>query len=60
MEICTNTHVGRDPEWVRQEVKNIMNRRTKKGRIPPLWDGNSGERIAEILSRSFTVDGGWR
>lgn len=54
-EIGTNKLVGRDPEHIRKEVENVMNGCTKRGQIPPLWDGHAGERIAEILSRFAAV-----
>jgi len=47
----TNVLVGRDPVKLASEVASILSGRAKKGSIPPLWDGNAGERIAEILLR---------
>jgi hypothetical protein len=29
-----------------------MNGNRKKGRIPPLWDGHTAERIVKILTNS--------
>jgi UDP-N-acetylglucosamine 2-epimerase (non-hydrolysing) len=49
-EIGTNRLVGRDPQRIRDEVEKIMQGLTRKGQIPPLWDGHAAERIAEILS----------
>ena len=46
----TNTLVGRDIARVRDEVKRILRGETKKGSIPPLWDGRTGQRIAAILA----------
>jgi len=46
----TNTLVGRRIERVRDEVQNILRGDTKKGSIPPLWDGHAAERIADILA----------
>ncbi|MCB0614513.1 MAG: UDP-N-acetylglucosamine 2-epimerase (non-hydrolyzing) [Lewinellaceae bacterium] len=40
-----------DPDAVRQKVDDILDGRTKKGVIPPFWDGMAAERIAEILAR---------
>ena len=39
-----------NPETVRQKVSEILEGKTKKGVIPPLWDGHAAERIAEILN----------
>lgn len=47
----TNVLVGQDPEKLRREVSNILAGRQKKGTIPPLWDGNASERIADVLVR---------
>ena len=45
----TNVLVGRDPEKLRQELSKVLAGQAKKGTIPPLWDGKTGERIAEVL-----------
>jgi UDP-N-acetylglucosamine 2-epimerase (non-hydrolysing) len=46
----TNVLVGRDPEKLRVELAKILSGQAKKGTIPPLWDGNAGDRIADILT----------
>lgn len=38
-----------DPAKVCRLVGKILKGHTKKGAIPPLWDGNAAERIVEIL-----------
>lgn len=38
-----------NPLTVRQKVEEILTGRTKKGTIPPLWDGAAAKRIADIL-----------
>jgi UDP-N-acetylglucosamine 2-epimerase (non-hydrolysing) len=48
----TNTLVGQDREKLRGELIRILEGHAKKGRIPPLWDGHAGERIAEIVSNN--------
>jgi len=48
----TNTLVGRSIPRVRDEVQRILRGDTKKGGIPPLWDGKASERIAAILTRA--------
>ena len=45
----TNVLVGQDIGKLRIELSRILDRRAKQGTIPPLWDGRSGERIADIL-----------
>lgn len=39
-----------DPATVREKVQEVLEGRTKKGVIPPLWDGHAAERIAAILA----------
>jgi len=46
----TNTLVGRSIPRVGDEVQNILRGKTKKGTVPPLWDGHAAERIASILA----------
>jgi UDP-N-acetylglucosamine 2-epimerase (non-hydrolysing) len=50
VEIGTNMLVGRDPSRIQREVKRIIRGDWKKGRIPPLWDGRAGQRIAEVIA----------
>jgi UDP-N-acetylglucosamine 2-epimerase (non-hydrolysing) len=45
----TNVLVGRDPEKLRSELSRVLAGKAKKGAVPPLWDGHTGERIADIL-----------
>lgn len=44
----TNRLVGRDPDFIYKSAVEVLND-PPKGRTPPLWDGNAGRRIAEIL-----------
>ncbi len=53
IEIGTNTLVGNDLLKLRTEMTEILNGRAKKGAIPPLWDGRSGERIAHLVDRAL-------
>jgi UDP-N-acetylglucosamine 2-epimerase (non-hydrolysing) len=46
----TNTLVGADPSRLPAEVEKILAGNSKKGRVPPLWDGHAAERIANILN----------
>jgi UDP-N-acetylglucosamine 2-epimerase (non-hydrolysing) len=45
----TNVLVGDDREALSAELATILAGKAKKGAIPPLWDGNAGVRIAQIL-----------
>ena len=45
----TNTLIGTDNKKLHSELTKILEGKTKSGSIPPLWDGNAGERIAEII-----------
>jgi UDP-N-acetylglucosamine 2-epimerase (non-hydrolysing) len=45
----TNTLVGTDMQKLRSEFSKIKSGSARKGSIPPLWDGKTGERIADIL-----------
>jgi UDP-N-acetylglucosamine 2-epimerase (non-hydrolysing) len=38
-----------DPETVKVQMEDILSGNAKQGVIPPLWDGNASERIADIL-----------
>lgn len=49
----TNVLVGHDMNLLRQEVTRILAGKGKAGRIPPLWDGRAGERIAAILTQAW-------
>lgn len=47
----TNTLVGEDREKLFHELDNILAGKGKKGTVPPLWDGHTGERIADVFAR---------
>lgn len=49
----TNTLVGRDTDLLRSEVLQAVSGHGKHGRIPALWDGRAGERIADALCESL-------
>jgi UDP-N-acetylglucosamine 2-epimerase (non-hydrolysing) len=51
VEEGTNTIVGCDKEKIIENVSKIINGDYKKGKIPPLWDGNTANRIVDILRR---------
>jgi UDP-N-acetylglucosamine 2-epimerase (non-hydrolysing) len=43
-----------NPKTVKFQMEEILNGQTKKGIIPPLWDGKAAERIANILANKYT------
>ena len=45
----TNILVGQDMDRLRSEAKQVLNGGAKRGQVPPLWDGQAGERIAEVI-----------
>jgi len=49
--IGTNELIGTDPAAIAPALDRLFAGQWKKGSIPHLWDGRTGERIAEILER---------
>jgi UDP-N-acetylglucosamine 2-epimerase (non-hydrolysing) len=49
VSIGTNILVGQDRGKLISEMTKILNGAGKRGTVPPLWDGHTGVRIAEIL-----------
>jgi UDP-N-acetylglucosamine 2-epimerase (non-hydrolysing) len=45
----TNILVGQNMDALKAEISKILNGYPKNGKIPALWDGKAGERIAKIL-----------
>jgi UDP-N-acetylglucosamine 2-epimerase (non-hydrolysing) len=43
-----------NPATVQEKYQELLAGKTKQGIIPPLWDGNTAERIADILETQFT------
>ena len=50
VEQGTNTLVGRDHDRILAGLKDVLTSGGKRGRIPELWDGRTGERIAAHLA----------
>ena len=48
----TNTLVGKNMERLQSEVAKVLSGGGKQGRVPPLWDGRAGDRIAEVIIRN--------
>ncbi len=49
VKIGTNFLVGINSDKIYQATTSILEGKTKKGSIPPLWDGRAGERILNTL-----------
>jgi len=55
VSVGTNVVVGSDPEGIRPEVARILAGHAKKGRVPDLWDGAAGERVADAVLECLMV-----
>jgi UDP-N-acetylglucosamine 2-epimerase (non-hydrolysing) len=53
----TNELIGTDPAALKPALDTLFDGRWKQGSIPPLWDGRTGERIAEVLERLLSDRG---
>jgi UDP-N-acetylglucosamine 2-epimerase (non-hydrolysing) len=51
----TNTLVGTDPEQILTAAHDRLNRQDRTPRIPPLWDGHAGNRIADVVAGYLTA-----
>jgi UDP-N-acetylglucosamine 2-epimerase (non-hydrolysing) len=49
VSLGTNILIGEDPTRIASELDNILDGKIKQGAVPPLWDGNAGQRIADVL-----------
>ena len=47
--VGTNTLVGDDLDLLRQCVRDVLEGRSRKGAIPPFWDGRAAERVADAV-----------
>jgi len=47
-ELGTNILVGDDTARLRSELSKILAGNAKRGTVPPLWDGQASQRIADI------------
>jgi len=52
----TNVLIGHDWGLLRKHFYEALNHKKKAICVPPLWDGQTGERIAEILTRQASHD----
>jgi UDP-N-acetylglucosamine 2-epimerase (non-hydrolysing) len=56
VSLGSNILVGQDTSKLRRELADILDGKLKRGQIPPLWDGHTGKRIAEVFARA----NGWQ
>ena len=49
VSLGTNVLVGHDMTALKDEVQKIIDQKSKRGAIPPLWDGKAAQRIAAVL-----------
>ena len=47
----TNELIGTDPTWLKAALDRLFAGQWRKGSIPEMWDGKSGERIMAALER---------
>ncbi|QRN95769.1 UDP-N-acetylglucosamine 2-epimerase (non-hydrolyzing) [Archangium violaceum] len=55
VDVGTNLVVGTEPARIQQVAERILDGQEKKGRVPDLWDGRSGERIAQVYEEFLGV-----
>jgi UDP-N-acetylglucosamine 2-epimerase (non-hydrolysing) len=55
LEIGTNKLIGTDINVVKKIIPEILAEKKKLGLIPELWDGNTAERIINILSDKLSL-----
>nr|WP_128800328.1 UDP-N-acetylglucosamine 2-epimerase (non-hydrolyzing) [Corallococcus coralloides] len=56
VEVGSNEVVGTDPARIREAANRVLSGDFKKGRVPELWDGRTGERIADLYARFLGVE----
>jgi UDP-N-acetylglucosamine 2-epimerase (non-hydrolysing) len=56
VEMGTNQLIGTDLRQVRDSAMKVFGGFRKEGRIPELWDGHTGERIAKIVVEKLSLE----
>lgn len=51
VSIGTNELLGIDPSALGPALDRLFDGKWKRGAVPPLWDGNTSQRIVEVLER---------
>ena len=49
----TNELLGVDPKSLKPALDRLFAGQRKRGQVPPLWDGQAGQRIVSILEREL-------
>ena len=57
IEMGTNILVGSDTKRMEEEIEKTLGGHSRRGSIPPLWDGKAGQRVASVLAGELHVDG---
>ena len=52
VSIGSNVLVGQDAHKLKGETRRILHGEAKQSSVPPLWDGQASERIADVLLES--------
>ena len=55
VDMGTNQLLGNDLALAERKALDILNGNIKTGTIPPLWDGNTAERIVDIIIKYWLV-----
>ena len=50
VEVGTNSVIGHDMDKLFEGINAVMRGETTNSEIPPLWDGNTAQRIARVVS----------
>jgi UDP-N-acetylglucosamine 2-epimerase (non-hydrolysing) len=53
IELGCNCLINPQSEIIKFAINSFLNARPKRIAMPPLWDGNAGERIARIISHNI-------
>lgn len=54
----TNEIVGTIPQNIREGFLRVLRRKDKRNNLPPLWDGQSAERIVKIIGSWLDLSSG--
>jgi len=55
IEMGTNRLIGTDPRRILSTAREILAGETAPHRVPPLWDGKTAGRIADVLERGYHI-----
>ncbi|MEC7291830.1 MAG: UDP-N-acetylglucosamine 2-epimerase (non-hydrolyzing), partial [Pseudomonadota bacterium] len=51
VDIGTNELIGTDPARLKPTLDKLFAGEWKRGAVPPLWDGKTGDRIVSALEQ---------